>query len=76
VYSVRWWIPQNQDLDKPDKDKNVVPEIHVFHPTSGFGRVLSSFRIGQLNQQMLRDDRERYALDINLWTDGIVSPFN
>jgi hypothetical protein len=76
LYSVGWWIPKDQDSDKPDKDKKFIPEIHVFHPSSGFGQVLSNFRIRQLEKQLLRDDRERYALDINLWTYGIIGPFD
>ena len=76
IYSVGWWIPQERDSDKADKDKKFVPEVHVFHPTSGFGQVLTNFRIGQLETQLMREDRERYALDINLWTDGILGPFN
>jgi hypothetical protein len=76
LYSVVWWIHQDRDSDKPDKFKKFVPEIHVFHPNSGFGQVLRNFRIGQLKQQLLRDDRERYASDINLWNDGILGPFD
>jgi hypothetical protein len=58
LYSVGWWIPQDQDSEKPDKDKKFVPEIHVFHPRSGFGQVLINFRIGKLKQQLLSDDHE------------------
>jgi hypothetical protein len=76
LYSVCWWIPQDRDSDKADKDKNVVPEIHAFRPTSWFGQVLRNFWIGQLKQNLVFDNHECYALDINLWTDGILGNFD
>jgi hypothetical protein len=57
LYSVGWWISQAQYVDTSDKDKKFFPEIHVFHPSSGFGQVLINFWIGQLENHLICPDR-------------------
>jgi hypothetical protein len=52
IYTVGWWIPQGRGEQRADQENNFVPEIHEFHLTSGFGSVLTNFRISQLEQQL------------------------
>jgi hypothetical protein len=74
IYTICWWIPQGRVEQRSEHENKCAPEFHGFHPTSGFDSVLTNFRVSQLEQQLKRRDQARYALEVNLWDDGISGP--